>query len=136
MLGVAWDPQEEYLLTVSSDRSVRFHSSASCKWKNDSRSMHVATRMEFPTKGSGPPPPALSPPVPLLFAALRAGARSRNLRVSLLDFVAGAEKVGQLSCVRPVSALAETDVEKVRPPPAALPRLPAPPALQLVTGGG
>ena len=29
MLGVAWDPSEEFILTVSSDRSARFHSSAS-----------------------------------------------------------------------------------------------------------
>ena len=76
MLGVAWDPQEEFLLTVSSDRSVRFHSSASCKWKNDSRAVHVATRMEFTNKGMSLS--VLSFPGPLPFAALQAGARSRD----------------------------------------------------------
>ena len=49
-LGVAWDPKEEYILTVSSDGSSRFHVSKSRKWKADARTAHVTCKMEFPIK--------------------------------------------------------------------------------------
>ena len=51
-LGVAWDPKEEYILTVSSDGSCRFHISKSRKWKADARTAHIACRMEFLNKKS------------------------------------------------------------------------------------
>ena len=49
-LGVAWDPKEEYILTVSSDGSSRFHVSKSRKWKADARTAHITCKMEFPIK--------------------------------------------------------------------------------------
>jgi chromatin assembly factor 1 subunit B len=51
-LGVAWDPKEEYILTVSSDGSSRFHISKSRKWKADARTAHIASRMDFVDKKS------------------------------------------------------------------------------------
>jgi len=51
-LGVAWDPKEEYILTVSSDGSCRFHTSKSRRWKADARTAHIACKMEFSNKKS------------------------------------------------------------------------------------
>ena len=44
VLGVAWDPAEELILTVSSDRSARFHSSASGRCALRGRARSVAAR--------------------------------------------------------------------------------------------
>jgi len=49
-LGVAWDPREEFILTVSSDGSSRFHTSKGRKWKADARTRYITCRMEFPDK--------------------------------------------------------------------------------------
>ena len=89
VLGVAWDPQEEFLTTVSSDRSVRLHSSPSLKWESDIRAAHIATRMEYPAKAADKVGKlALMRPQPALAETNAEKGRNRTFSLFLDDSIA------------------------------------------------